>query len=374
MAPQNSQSVILFGRDIYLERREGGSSGGGGGQGCSSTSLQQQQQKSEKPEKEKEKSHINEGCSSMVVQNCVSIEHNNNNNNNNNNLTKQKRPVEDVVHDLDHDHQQRSDVTSELTQQQNHCNRDRDRIFVINKTRKMQHEASGASSSSSSKNTAQKFINDILKKNGVCSNSSNNSNQTVVVVVPRREQNLFVESSTIRTQQQQRLQRRRQVENMGLVAMRIRSFINYSPEEEEEERRRGVTTWLQLYSDPWKIKKKLRMSDLGGLSRFLIHANLVDNHVKPFMVKAGLFDQVETMDGLRVFVWDVETESEHKMVFKKWNSSGSFILIGSWCPEFVHRRSLKEGDEVGFLWDPYSSRFLFRVLSRAPNPYPNPIY
>ncbi|KAK3220649.1 hypothetical protein Dsin_014619 [Dipteronia sinensis] len=372
MAPQNSQSVILFGRDISQEPQEGGSSGGGGGsggssgggQGCSSTSLQQQQ----KPEKEK--SHINEGCSSTVVQNCVAME------NNNNNLTKRKRPVEDVVHD--NDHQQRSDATSELTQQQNHRDRDRDRIFLINKTRKLPHEASGASSSSSSKNTTQKFINEILKKNGVySSNNNNNSNQTVVVVVPRREQNFFVESSMNRTQQQQqRLQRQRQVENMRWVAMRIRSFRNYTPEEEEEERRRGVTTWLQLYPDPWKIKKKLKMSDLGGLSRFLIPANLVDNHVKPFMVRAGLFDKVieTSSDGLRVFVWDVETESEHKMVFKRWNSSGSFILSGSWCPEFVHRRDLKEGDEVGFLWDPYSSRFLFRVLSRALNPHPNPIH
>ncbi|TXG70971.1 hypothetical protein EZV62_005906 [Acer yangbiense] len=364
MAPQNSQSVILFGCDISQEPQEGGSSGGGGdsgggGQGCSSTSLQQQQ----KPEKEK--SHINEGCSSMVVQNCESME-------NNNNLTKRKRPVEDVVHDHDHDHQQRSDATSEFTQQQNHRNRDRDRIFLINKTRKLQHEASGASSSSSSKNTTQKFINEILKKNGVYGNSNNsnsNNNQTVVVVVPRREQNIFVESSRNRTQQQQRLQR-----HQRLIAMRIESFRIYTPEEEEEERRRGVTTWLQLFSDPWKIKKKLSMSDLSGLSRFLIPANLVDNHVKPFMVEAGIFDQVDTSDGLRVYVWDVETESEHKMVLKRWHSCGSFILIGGWCPEFVHRRSLKEGDEVGFLWEPYSSRFHFRVLSRALNPNPKPIH
>ncbi|KAK4839971.1 hypothetical protein QYF36_026356 [Acer negundo] len=104
MATRNSHSVILFGRDISQEPQEGGSSGGsgdsgGGGQGCSSTSLQKQQ-KPEMPEKKK--SDINEGCSSMVVQNCVSKE-------NNNNLTKQKRPVEDVVHDHDHDHQQRNE-------------------------------------------------------------------------------------------------------------------------------------------------------------------------------------------------------------------------------------------------------------------------
>ncbi|KAL5813052.1 hypothetical protein ACOSQ3_028002 [Xanthoceras sorbifolium] len=175
--------------------------------------------------------------------------------------------------------------------------------------------------------------------------------------------------------QQQQIQKQANVNrnnSIRLVAWRIGRFRHYSPREEEEERRRGVSTRLELFSDPWRIKKRLTTSDVGHLSRVLVQTNQVDIHVKPFMERAGLFDQVEK-SGLRVSVRDVETDSVHRLVFKRWiKSSRSFIFIGNWCPEFVHRRRLKEGDEIGFLWDPYSSTFLFRVLSRSPNSNPNP--
>ncbi|KAL5744667.1 hypothetical protein ACOSQ2_027783 [Xanthoceras sorbifolium] len=175
--------------------------------------------------------------------------------------------------------------------------------------------------------------------------------------------------------QQQQIQNQVNVNRnnrIRLAAWRIGRFRHYSLWEEEEERRRGVSTRLELYSDPWRIKKRLTTSDVGHLSRVLVQTNQVDIHVKPFMERAGLFDQVEK-SGLRVSVRDVETDSVHRLVFKRWiKSSRSFIFIGNWCPEFVHRRRLKEGDEIGFLWDPYSSTFLFRVLSRSPNPNPNP--
>ncbi|XP_039168433.1 uncharacterized protein LOC104446504 [Eucalyptus grandis] len=40
--------------------------------------------------------------------------------------------------------------------------------------------------------------------------------------------------------------------------------------EEGEERYPGVSTELVLYEDPWKIKKKLKPSDLGHLWRLLL--------------------------------------------------------------------------------------------------------
>ncbi|KAI6706210.1 hypothetical protein NL676_009172 [Syzygium grande] len=39
---------------------------------------------------------------------------------------------------------------------------------------------------------------------------------------------------------------------------------------EEEKRYEGISTELVLYEDPWKIKKKLKPSDLGHLSRLLL--------------------------------------------------------------------------------------------------------
>nr|KYP40269.1 B3 domain-containing protein At2g33720 family [Cajanus cajan] len=69
--------------------------------------------------------------------------------------------------------------------------------------------------------------------------------------------------------------------------------------------------------------------------------------------------------GTKISIWDVDTQSMHYLVFKFWSSSRSYVFIDNWTKDFVLRRGLKIGDEIGFHWDPYKNRFDFSILVRA---------
>lgn len=125
-----------------------------------------------------------------------------------------------------------------------------------------------------------------------------------------------------------------------------------------------MSTTLRLYDDPWKIKKKLTESDLGILSRLLLAADLVKQQVLPILGDDHA-RAAESEEGCPIKVWDMDTRSMHKLVLKRWSSSKSYVLIGKWNQDFVRRRELKKGDEIGFYWDPYNSVFNFCVLKRA---------
>lgn len=114
--------------------------------------------------------------------------------------------------------------------------------------------------------------------------------------------------------------------------------------------------------DPWVIRKKIETSDIGHLARLLLAAECVKKHI--FTLWDG--ERIEKMknEGVPVAVWDCDTMSEHQLVFKQWRS-GSYVLIRKWNDEFVKRRVLKKGDEIGLYWDPNNSRFSFSVLKRA---------
>ena len=132
----------------------------------------------------------------------------------------------------------------------------------------------------------------------------------------------------------------------------------------EEEMNKGVSTTLKLYDDPWKIKKTLTDSDLGILSRLSLATDLVKKQILP-MLGADHARAAETEEGTPVRVWDMDTKSMHQLVLKRWSSSKSYVLIGKWNQDFVRRRDLKKGDEIGFHWDPYNCVFNFCVLKRA---------
>ncbi|KAK9265374.1 hypothetical protein L1049_003524 [Liquidambar formosana] len=156
-------------------------------------------------------------------------------------------------------------------------------------------------------------------------------------------------------------------DNFGdfLVSLRIGQMKHYSREDEEEEKLLGVSTKLKLYEDPWKIKKRLKESDIGNLSRLLLATESVQAHVIP-MLGPDRAKDVETDAGLRVTIWDLDTDTEHGLTFKRWLATGSYVFIKNWRQEFVKRRSLREGDEIGLFWDRFSSRFYFRVLHCTP--------
>ncbi|KAJ6936238.1 hypothetical protein NC652_011080 [Populus alba x Populus x berolinensis] len=129
-----------------------------------------------------------------------------------------------------------------------------------------------------------------------------------------------------------------------------------------------LSTHLSLYHyyDPFTIKKKMKPSDLGNLFWLLVPSDLVEKHILPFL-NTDQIKQVnqETSLGLKVRVWDMNTQSMHQLVFKRWSTSRSYIFNDGWTKDFVRRRNLVEGDEIGLYWDNYHSRFNLSVLSRA---------
>ncbi|KAE9584873.1 putative transcription factor B3-Domain family [Lupinus albus] len=128
-----------------------------------------------------------------------------------------------------------------------------------------------------------------------------------------------------------------------------------------ETMRWGYSLDLMLYDDPWKIKKVLQKSDLGNMSRLLLSKDLAENLVLPIL-NADERRDAETDRGVRVSIRDVDTNSMHSLLFKRWGSSKSYVFIDKWVQDFVKRRHLKVGDEIGFHWDPYNHHFGFTVL------------
>ncbi|KAI6706203.1 hypothetical protein NL676_009165 [Syzygium grande] len=73
----------------------------------------------------------------------------------------------------------------------------------------------------------------------------------------------------------------------------------------------------------------------------------------------------ESRDGMEVAVRDEDMGYGHRLVFRYWASSGSYVLNRGWNKLFVKGRGLKVGDEIGMFWDPVSRKFHFTVLRRV---------
>ncbi|KAK3430457.1 hypothetical protein EUGRSUZ_E02039, partial [Eucalyptus grandis] len=125
-----------------------------------------------------------------------------------------------------------------------------------------------------------------------------------------------------------------------------------------------VSTELTLLFDPYKIKKRLTQSDLGHMSRLLIGRDSVKSQFLRWMNEETV-RQVESSKGADVIVRDMDTCSEHRLVFVFWASSGSYVLKGGWIKEFVKRRDLAVGDEIGIYWEPIASKFHFSLLHKV---------
>ncbi|XP_010255654.1 PREDICTED: B3 domain-containing protein At2g33720-like [Nelumbo nucifera] len=128
----------------------------------------------------------------------------------------------------------------------------------------------------------------------------------------------------------------------------------------------GISTALTLHEDRYVIRKKLKVSDVNGLSRLLLGTNLVQRFILPFL-GAGEVERAENGEGTRVVIKDVETNTNHELTFKKWSTSNSYVLVDNWNAQFVKRRDLQARDEIGMYWDPYYDCFLFAVIKRAPH-------
>ncbi|KAJ1393102.1 B3 domain-containing protein [Sesbania bispinosa] len=68
----------------------------------------------------------------------------------------------------------------------------------------------------------------------------------------------------------------------------------------------GYSTSLELYDNPWKIKKALTASDLGKLNRLLFGSDMLEKLMVPVLGEDAQRD-AETGMGTPVRVWDVDT-------------------------------------------------------------------
>ncbi|CAL1414062.1 unnamed protein product [Linum trigynum] len=146
---------------------------------------------------------------------------------------------------------------------------------------------------------------------------------------------------------------------------------NYTREDDEEEREKGVSTKLQLYEDPWTIRQRVKMIEAEDPNPMLaLHAN-AGRYVAGLLTKEDLARLVNDGRPVRVRIWDVDTESEHEAELVRrrlWFGSGMHWVIGfagDWWSEFVRRRGLEEGDEIGMNWDRRHFRFNFRLIAQA---------
>nr|GME19977.1 putative B3 domain-containing protein At1g78640 [Ipomoea batatas] len=98
-----------------------------------------------------------------------------------------------------------------------------------------------------------------------------------------------------------------------------------------------------------------------SLSLLLLPKEEITKYVLPLMNMESC-RACQNKDGLRVKIWDLDTESEHELSLKQW-VTGSFLLTSNWNKEFVKRRSLHEGDTISMCWDFENLRFLFRKFN-----------
>ncbi|KAJ4836512.1 hypothetical protein Tsubulata_028493 [Turnera subulata] len=135
-------------------------------------------------------------------------------------------------------------------------------------------------------------------------------------------------------------------------------------EQVEEDRRMGISTELTLYQDPWKIRKTITGSDLGGGGggpRLLLTSDLIQNHILPSM-PASVVSEAKMPNGAAVVAFDVDTWTEHALVFKQWPAMEYYMFMSEY---FLWGRDLKEGDVIGLYWDRYYSRLHFAILRRG---------
>ncbi|XP_058784540.1 putative B3 domain-containing protein At1g78640 [Vicia villosa] len=108
------------------------------------------------------------------------------------------------------------------------------------------------------------------------------------------------------------------------------------------------------------IKKVLTKSDLDDNCRLLLNRDLAKKWVVPVVDKAKA-----ATEGVEVEVFDVDTGFPLSLNFKIRPSNDSHVFNNTWIPDFVDRRGLKKGDEIGLKWNEEKKRFDFSVLHRS---------
>ncbi|KAL4285406.1 hypothetical protein GQ457_16G026050 [Hibiscus cannabinus] len=120
---------------------------------------------------------------------------------------------------------------------------------------------------------------------------------------------------------------------------------------------------LRLGHDPWCIKKKLFVSDIGHMARLLVPKKSVHSDILPHWNDD---QKAQIKGGLQVSFLDCDTNTQYDGIqFKQWkDGDGPYVFIKKWTA-IVKARQLEIDDEIGLYWDIPNSRFNFSVLNRA---------
>ncbi|XP_026420310.1 B3 domain-containing protein At2g33720-like [Papaver somniferum] len=121
-----------------------------------------------------------------------------------------------------------------------------------------------------------------------------------------------------------------------------------------------------LFNDdgPWEIKKKLKKSDVGKLSRLLLPRGMVEKHIFRYWDEERVQRWLDDIDGYPMKVMEFDTLKVHELVFKNWKSNNSYVLQGEWISKFVKPMGLEVDDEIGMFYDSTSDRFVFKLLKK----------
>nr|GMD45000.1 putative B3 domain-containing protein At1g78640 [Ipomoea batatas] len=133
------------------------------------------------------------------------------------------------------------------------------------------------------------------------------------------------------------------------------------PKPHKTQKHSRLTKTSGVGDDGHWIRKWLSLSDVNSSSRLLLNKKDVMESVLPLMDEERRA-ACQSMDGLRVKIWDLDTLSEHELSLKQWEP-GSFLLTSNWSMEFVRRRNLQKGDCIGLRWDTQNLRFLFQKFN-----------
>lgn len=112
--------------------------------------------------------------------------------------------------------------------------------------------------------------------------------------------------------------------------------------------------------EKWTIKKILTRSDCNSSSRLLLAHGLVQEHILPNAF-CGAETWLNNGNGITFDVHDVQIHVVVQLTLKQWKT-GSFVFMGGWSENFVRRRGLNEGDEIGLRWN--QGRLEFAVVAK----------
>ncbi|PNY03275.1 hypothetical protein L195_g026600, partial [Trifolium pratense] len=79
--------------------------------------------------------------------------------------------------------------------------------------------------------------------------------------------------------------------------------------------------------------------------RLLLKKEVAQKFIIPFLL--GGAEAAQTKQGIQVQVRDVDTDTLHSLVFKIWISAKMHTFTKRWAKDFVQRRNLKKGDQIG---------------------------